>query len=152
METYIYDNEKEYYTMYQNSIFSLTYRKQGWQSLRHYEILANGSIPMFIQLEHCPKTCLTGYPKEKLLKLFNNYSKIFRYYNPFKIYKKRFRGFDKFYYYLLNIYKKLPEPHLFIKKNPEINEHRNDLLEFTKKNLTSEKLGEYVINTSKSFF
>jgi len=29
---------------------------------------------------------------------------------------------------------------------------RNDLLEFTKNNLTSEKLGEYLINASRIFF
>ena len=131
MKTYIYENENEYYQMYQNSIFSLTYRKQAWESLRHYEILANGSIPMFIKLEDCPTTCLATYPKKKLLILFNLYSKIFRYYNPFQIYKKRFRNFEKFYYYLINIYKKLPESLIFIEKNPEINEYRNYLLEFT---------------------
>lgn len=152
MKTYIYQNENEYYQMYQNSIFSLTYRKQAWESLRHYEILANGSIPMFIKLEDCPTTCLTTYPKKKLLTLFNLYSKIFRYYNPLQIYKKRFRNFEKFYHYLINIYKKLPEPLIFIEKNPEINEHRNYLLEFTRNNLTSEKLAEYVINTSRIFF
>jgi hypothetical protein len=36
---YIYENEKEYYQSYQNSIFALTYKKMGWDSLRHYEIL-----------------------------------------------------------------------------------------------------------------
>jgi len=152
MKTYIYEKENEYYNMYQNSIFSLTYRKTGWDCLRHYEILANGSIPMFIKLEDCPTTCLTNLPKEKLLEIFNLYSKIFRHFNPFEIYKKRFRDFEKFYYYLINIYKKLPEPVIFIEKNPQINEYRNYLLEFTKNNLTSEKLAEYVINTSKTFF
>ena len=152
MKTYIYENENDYYQMYQNSIFSLTYRKQAWESLRHCEILANGSIPLFIKLEDCPTTCLTNLPKEKLLEIFNLHSKILRHYNPFEIYKKRFRDFEKFYYYLINIYKKLPEPAIFIEKNPQINEYRNYLLEFTKNNLTSEKLAEYVINTSKTFF
>ena len=41
MKTYIYENENDYYRMYQNSIFSLTYRKHAWESLRHCEILAN---------------------------------------------------------------------------------------------------------------
>ena len=30
METYIYEKENKYYEMYQDSIFSLTYKKNGW--------------------------------------------------------------------------------------------------------------------------
>mgnify|MGYP000968561695 FL=1 len=30
METYIYEKENQYYEMYQNSLFSLTYKKNGW--------------------------------------------------------------------------------------------------------------------------
>ena len=152
LNTYVYENENDYHQMYQDSIFSLTYRKQAWDSLRHYEILANGSIPMFIQLKDCPSSCLTTLPKKELIDFFDLYKKIFRYYNPFQIYKKRFRSFEKLYNYIINIYKKLPEPLSFIEENPKVNEHRNHLLEFTKNNLTSEKLAEYVINTSRIFF
>jgi len=42
-----YKNEKDYYQSYQNSIFALSYKKAGWDSLRHYEILMNGCIPLF---------------------------------------------------------------------------------------------------------
>ena len=45
--------------MYQNSLFSLTYRKTGWDCLRHYEILASGSIPLFLDLEKCPEDTTT---------------------------------------------------------------------------------------------
>ena len=152
METYIYEQENKYYEMYQNSIFSLTYKKNGWDCLRHYEILANGSIPLFIKLDDCPNNTLTSLPKEKLLKFYNLYNKILNYYNPLKIYKKRFRDISKFYCYGKNFFKKLPSADSFIKKNQEINQIRNYLLEYTKNNLTSEKLAEYVINTSNIFF
>ena len=152
MKTYIYKQENEYYEMYQNSIFSLTYKKNGWDCLRHYEILANGSIPMFIELEECPNTTLTSLPKGKLLEVFNLYNKILNYYNPFKIYKKRFRDVKKFYHYGKNIYKKLPSSLSLIEKNKELNQYRNYLLEYTKTSLTSEKLAEYLINTSSIFF
>ena len=152
METYIYEKEEKYYEMYQNSIFSLTYKKNGWDCLRHYEILANGSIPLFIKLDDCPNRTLTSLPKEKLLKFYNSYSKILSYYNPLKIYKKRFRHISKFYYYGKNFFKKIPSADSFIKKNQEINQIRSYLLEYTKNNLTSEKLAEYVINTSNIFF
>ena len=145
-------NLNKYYEMYQNSIFSLTYKKNGWDCLRHYEILANGSIPLFIKLDDCPNNTLTSLPKEKLLKFYNLYNKILNYYNPLKIYKKRFRDISKFYCYGKNFFKKLPSADSFIKKNQEINQIRNYLLEYTKNNLTSEKLAEYVINTSNTFF
>ena len=152
MKTYIYENENQYYNMYQNSIFSLTYRKTGWDCLRHYEILANGSIPMFLGLDDCSTNTLTNLPKKKLLEILTLYSKIFVHYNPFHIYKKRFRNFKNFFYFTINIYKKLPNSFDFVEKNPEINQLRNHLLEFTKNNLTSEKLGEYLINASRFFF
>jgi len=152
METYIYKKENQYYEMYQNSLFSLTYKKNGWDCLRHYEILANGSIPLFIKLDDCPSQTLTSLPKEKLLKFYNLYNKILSYYNPLKIYKKRFRDVSKFYYYGKNFFKKKPSVDSFIKNNQEINQIRSYLLEYTKNNLTSEKLAEYVINTSNIFF
>jgi len=152
MKTYIYEKEDKYYEMYQNSIFSLTYKKNGWDCLRHYEILANGSIPLFIKLNDCPDKTLTSLPKEKLLKFYNLYNKILSYYNPVKIYKKRFRDINKYYDYGKNFFKKIPSADSFIKKNNEINEIRNYLLDYTKNNLTSEKLAEYVINTSNIFF
>ena len=152
MKTYIYEKEDKYYEMYQNSIFSLTYKKNGWDCLRHYEILANGSIPLFIKLNDCPDKTLTSLPKEKLLKFYNLYNKILSYYNPVKIYKKRFRDINKYYDYGKNFFKKITSADSFIKKNNEINEIRNYLLDYTKNNLTSEKLAEYVINTSNIFF
>ena len=128
------------------------YKKNGWDCLRHYEILANGSIPLFIKLDDCPNNTLTSFPKKELLKFYNLYNNILNYYNPLKIYKKRFRNISKFYYYGKFFFKKLPSPDSFIKKNQDINQIRNYLLEYTKKNLTSEKLADYVINTSNTFF
>ena len=95
----------------------------------------------------------------KIMKAFKSspelppaYNKVLNYYNPLKIYKKRFRDISKFYYYGKYFFKKLPSHEFFIKKNQEINQIRNYLLEYTKNNLTSEKLAEYVINTSNIFF
>ena len=66
--------------------------------------------------------------------------------------RKRFRDLSKFYFYGKNFFKKLPTPNSFIKKNKDINQLRNYLLEYTKANLTSEKLAEYLIKTSSIFF
>ena len=54
-----YKSEQDYYKRYQDSIFALTYKKLGWDSLRHYEILMNGCIPLFLNIEKCPEKILT---------------------------------------------------------------------------------------------
>ena len=67
--TYIYGDDEEYYnTNYQMSSFAYTMKKGGWDCLRHYEIMANGCIPCFMEntppLSHCPKDTLIHFPKE----------------------------------------------------------------------------------------
>jgi hypothetical protein len=64
--TYTFDRtmEKEYNEMYRSARFALTKMKGGWDCLRHYEILMNGCIPLFENLQDCPPYTLTTYPKE----------------------------------------------------------------------------------------
>ena len=62
--TYIFTNQEEYYKEYQSSIFGITCKKGGWDCMRHYEILANGCIPKFEDLDDCPSTIMTHFPKE----------------------------------------------------------------------------------------
>ncbi len=45
--TYKFHTEELYYKDYQTSCFAITKKKAGWDCLRHYEILANGCIPLF---------------------------------------------------------------------------------------------------------
>ena len=52
---YDYNTEKDYYNEYRSSYFATTMKKCGWDCMRHYEILANGCIPFFIDIEQCPK-------------------------------------------------------------------------------------------------
>ena len=59
-------DEDSYHKMYQNSLFAQTMKKGGWDCLRHYEILANGCIPIFENLDLCPSLTLTTLPKELL--------------------------------------------------------------------------------------
>ena len=66
LKTYIYEDEQNYNIMYQNSIFALTYKKAGWDCFRHYEILMNGCIPLFFNIEDCPKSILKTLPKGRL--------------------------------------------------------------------------------------
>lgn len=64
MSTYIYDNEEDYYKMYQQSRVALTSKKGGWDTLRHYEILANRCIPLFVDIDKCPPKTLHNFPKD----------------------------------------------------------------------------------------
>lgn len=64
LDTYIFDTEEEYYQDYQHSYFAVTKKKGGWDCLRHYEILANGCIPYFLDLEECPEKTMFFFPKE----------------------------------------------------------------------------------------
>tara|TARA_R110000803_G_scaffold36911_4_gene79404 strand:+ start:13 stop:891 length:879 start_codon:yes stop_codon:yes gene_type:complete len=67
VETYIFDNQEEYYNDYKQSYFGLTTKKAGWDCMRHYEILGNYSLPFFPDLKDCPPDTLFNFPKELIL-------------------------------------------------------------------------------------
>lgn len=69
-ETYIFENEKDYYKDYQISYFAHTKKKGGYECLRHLEILANGCIPIFENIEDIPKNTMTHYPIDLLKKIY----------------------------------------------------------------------------------
>jgi len=75
MSTYIYNTEEEYYNEYQKSYFAITIKKAGWDCMRHYEILANGCIPYFINIEDCPINTLALLPKDLLIQANKLYKK-----------------------------------------------------------------------------
>ena len=65
--TYIYKDEESYYQGYQEALFGVTTKKGGWDALRHYEILANGCVPDFHNIENCPLLTCWNLPKFELL-------------------------------------------------------------------------------------
>jgi len=67
-KNYSFDNESDYYSEYSSSWFANTQKKGGWDCLRHYEIMMNGCIPLFHDLENCPKNTLTTLPKKEIIK------------------------------------------------------------------------------------
>lgn len=67
--TYIYSTEEDYYTDYQESLFAFTMKKAGWDCLRHYEIVANHCIPIFLGLERCPIGTMYYFPKHEVLEI-----------------------------------------------------------------------------------
>lgn len=69
-KNYQFDNEQEYYKEYQRSCFARTCKKAGYDCLRHYEILANGAIPVFSELKNVPKNTMANFPKKFLEDLY----------------------------------------------------------------------------------
>ena len=145
LNTYNYDDESSYYNMYKKSVFALTYKKIGWDCLRHYEILMNGCIPLFINLNDCPKRTMETLPKEKLLGIYRDYHQILSYYNPFQIYKKKFLSLNKFVSFFSNFLRN-KNLESYMNKNLGLIDLKNELLTYTKNNLTTENLAKYVIN------
>ena len=78
MTTYIYDTEEEYYNEYKSSYFAMTKKKSGWDCMRHYEILANGCIPYFIDIEECPINTMYLLPKELFIEANTLYNDKFK--------------------------------------------------------------------------
>ena len=148
LSTYVYDDEKTYYDMYSNSIFAITNKKLGWDCLRHYEILMNGCIPLFFNIEDCPKLILKTLPKERLSEIYSSFHNILSLYFPFKIYKKKFLSIKKIFSYIPNMFKN-KSTSTFLKENSNVLEIKNELLNFTKQNLTTEILAKYVLNKQK---
>lgn len=66
-ETYIYDTEESYYADYGSSYFGVTMKKAGWDCMRHYEIIACNSVPLFLDIESCPANICTTLPKGLLV-------------------------------------------------------------------------------------
>lgn len=72
-DTYIYTDENSYYSDYASSYYGKTWKKAGWDCLRHYEILANKCIPSFPDIESCPVNTMVDFPKELVIEA-NRYS------------------------------------------------------------------------------
>lgn len=107
IRTYIYDNEIDYFNGYKQSYFGVTTKKGGWDCLRHYEILMNGCIPFFPDLQSCPINTMFNFPKELIIDCNSKIKTM---------------------------------------TNSELNSYIENLLDYTKKNLTTERLFNYIIN------
>lgn len=71
LSTYIYSNEADYYAGYRQSYFAHTSKKCGWDCMRHYEILANGCIPYFSDLDKAPPKTMFRLPRALILEAMN---------------------------------------------------------------------------------
>lgn len=119
LETYIYDTESSYYEGYQRAYYGITMKKGGWDCLRHYEILANGCIPYFLDIDKCPENTMFWFPKKLIQEAMNLEGVSYLHIDHTK--------FDKVRYY----------------------EILQQLLDYTKEHLTTKNLAQYLLDTSK---
>lgn len=61
--SYIYNSELDYYQGYGNALFAFTTKKAGWDCLRHYEILACGCLPVFVNIKNMPKYTMVEWDR-----------------------------------------------------------------------------------------
>ena len=135
LKTYIYNTEEDYYNEYKKSYFAITTKKAGWDCMRHYEILANNCIPYFIDIQKCPLNTMYFLPKQLLIKSNILYEKKFKYNNNFvNIIKDKF-NISKVDYFYLEDYK----------WNGDNSRTQEELLEYTKNNLTTEIMAKYIL-------
>jgi hypothetical protein len=67
LHTYIYSDEDLYYKDYQRALFAITCKKGGWDCMRHYEIIANGCMPYFLNLRACHQKTMAFLPRHLIL-------------------------------------------------------------------------------------
>ena len=80
--TYFRMNEEDLYRAeLQQSLFAYTFKKAGWDCMRHYEILAAGSLPLFLDLSLLPafKETSMAFPTTLALHPLSVYSLIVQY-------------------------------------------------------------------------
>jgi len=73
-ETYIYNDEESYRKGYQESWKAHTWTKAGADCYRHLEIISNGAIPIYKNIQSVNKGTLFAYPKQLLAMFEENQS------------------------------------------------------------------------------
>jgi hypothetical protein len=65
--TYKFTTHAGYVAEYASSYYCITYKKGGWDTLRHYEIIAAGCMPYIIDLDYIPEQTMVHYPKQLVM-------------------------------------------------------------------------------------
>ena len=61
-QTYTFNDEDSYYDSYAAAYFGITMKKSGWDCFRHYEIIAAGSMPYFLDFASLPHNTMHDFP------------------------------------------------------------------------------------------
>ncbi len=126
LSTYIYKTEEDYYKGYQDSYFGITGKKGGWDCMRHYEILANGCIPLFYNICDIPKKTMANFPRELITKTNELY----------------FEMIDK------SLENNLLENNLLEEADKQrLNAHIEELLSYTRTHLTTTRAAQNILDS-----
>lgn len=118
---YPYKTEQDYYDGYRHSLFGLTYKKSGWDCMRHYEIMGCRCLPFFTDIDQCPPEVCKTLPKDLIKEAV------------------KMRGlYDDINYYHTE------------QGNKEYHDLENKIFEHFKKHCTTRTLAEYVLNVMDS--
>ena len=60
--SYVFNDEQSYMDDYARSRYAYTWKKAGWDCMRHVEILGAGAIPLFYRISRRPMCTLVGHP------------------------------------------------------------------------------------------
>jgi hypothetical protein len=112
----------------------------------------NGCIPLFLNIDKCPEKILTNLPKKLLSEIFIQYSWILNQFFPINIYKMKFLTTEKFFLYFLNLFKKKYDSAALINSYPKLFEIKKKMIDYTKKNLTTEKIASNMISDTIRYY
>lgn len=121
LDTYIYNNEIDYYNEYRTSYFAVTMKKAGWDCMRHYEIISNGCLPYFPDIEECPYNTMYLCPKQ----LFIDSNSLYQ-----KLILKKISDLSEF---------DIIEYNILLTK----------IIKYTKDNLSTNKIAKYILEKSR---
>jgi hypothetical protein len=124
-KNYAFTKEEDYYAEYQKSKFAWTWKKAGWDCMRHYEIIFNRCLPLFFELQKMPTQTMEKFPREKI-EAYQD-----------KWFEKLTEGYDK---------------SLRIKCDIDKNEYDDvveSIFEYSKNNLTTINTAKSVLNLLK---
>lgn len=150
--TYIYQTENEYNDMYKKSIFGITIKKAGWDCYRHYELLMNGCLPFFLDINDCPDLTCRSLPKEKLIEINSKFLQKISNNYKIQLNLKKFPKLTKIILDFKSKFFKETDTQEFLNKFPEIFDIKNELLNYSKNNLTTENIAKKMISTINNFY
>ena len=59
--------DTDYFSEYRHSYYCVTRKKKGWDCLRHYEILATGCVPYFVDIHRLPAATMPFFPRKLVM-------------------------------------------------------------------------------------
>jgi hypothetical protein len=145
-ETFIFTNEDDYFEDYAVSLFGFTWKKSGWDCLRHYEIISSACMPLFLDIEKCPPTICSTYPKDILIEYYKKSGlyDIFNMGGEFEYDERNTMITNRD----LNLINNLEIDDNFYRL---YSEYMEKLISYTKTKLTTRSLAEYVLSFVKKY-